>query len=868
MTTQQSRPGGTTQAANTAVDTLILDGSRTARTASTGMNPTLEAALELLAHGIAPIPVRMDGSKRPALSSWKQYQERLPTEAEVLAWFADDAAGLGLLTGPISGNLIMGEVEGRGMAELPTIRAYAEACGQLDLWNRATTAWLEQSPSGGLHYFYRSTEEPPGNQKLARRPATAEELAENPADKVKVLTETRATGGFAVVAPTNGKGHETGQPWVNLLGGPASIPTLTPEEISDFHRMLSIINSMPAPAAPSPPAGPGIFTRQTADSNGQSGTFDGVSPLDDYEAKTSWPEILEPEGWTLVWTDHACTSYWRRPGKTSGQASATTGHSHDRDRLYVFSTSTDLPTETPMTKQFVYAALHHGGDMSKAASALRKKGYGTPQQDTRPAKAASEATTPTDTGNAGERHTAARTAGPAATLSTVEGTADQQHRGQARMAYRLAEKYNSKLMYVRGIGWHVWNGRNWAEDEKDYATNAVLETLRRALADSIGGDKELREDVRKCEQAAGINGVLNIAAALPALRASTDELDADPSLFNCWNGTLDLRTRQLRPHDPADRITHIARGAYDPNAVRTSWEGFLSEILPDPEERAYTQRVFGLAAHGRVREHLFPVLTGSGSNGKGTAYGAIVNALGDYAVIINPELLMAAGHGSGGPEMMVLRGARLVIGSETEEGRKLDAALMKRLTGGDQLTARPLYQPPVTWTPSHQLVYVTNHLPKVKGNDPAVWRRIRVIPFDVVVPDEQKDETLPERLELAADAVLTWLVEGWFQYEDMRGMNEPETVLRATDAYQTESDALKRFIESECETGPYIHVPARELYNAWSAWAVTDGADALNERAFAKELDRLGYERRRTTAGNVRAGIGLAQEDTEKQGPM
>src|SRR5690606_16889709 len=124
------------------------------------------------------------------------------------------------------------------------------------------------------------------------------------------------------------------------------------------------------------------------------------------------------------------------------------------------------------------------------------------------------------------------------------------------------------------------------------------------------------------------------------------------------------------------------------------WEGFLAKVLPDADERRYLQRVFGQAVYGRVREHLFPVLIGTGANGKGTAYGAITNALGDYARIINPDLLMVRERGGvGGPEMMTRLGARLVIGSETEEGRKLDEATMKRLTGGDELTARNLYGP-------------------------------------------------------------------------------------------------------------------------------------------------------------------------------
>lgn len=441
----------------------------------------------------------------------------------------------------------------------------------------------------------------------------------------------------------------------------------------------------------------------------------------------------------------------------------------------------------------------------------------------------------------------------------------EQHRGQARIAYRLAARYANRLMFARGLGWHVWDGSRWAPDDKAHATTAVLEVLRDALTESLG-DQELRADVRKCETANGIRGVLDIASALPELRAGTDELDADPFLLNCANGTLDLRTREIRAHDPADRITRVTRGAYDPTVDSTMWTEFLTTVLPNEAERKYLQRVIGQSVFGAVREHLFPVLTGTGANGKGTAYGAIANAMGDYATIIDPSLLMATERGHGGPEMMQLFGARLVIGSETDEGKQLDASTMKRLTGGDQITARNLYQPPITWEPSHQLLYVTNHLPRVKGDDPALWRRIRVIPFDVVVPEEERDAQLPDHLKLAADAILTWAVNGWFAYEDAGSMEEPDAVRLATDGYRSDSDPVLRFTRDYCITGSNCSATSRDLFQAWSRWAESDGAERLSEKAFGQQLDRLGYEGRRTRVGIVRAGIGLPADGATRRG--
>lgn len=442
----------------------------------------------------------------------------------------------------------------------------------------------------------------------------------------------------------------------------------------------------------------------------------------------------------------------------------------------------------------------------------------------------------------------------------------EQHSGQVRMAYRLARSHVDRLLHVHGIGWHYFDGKRWAVDDSGRARRAVLDVLADALAASIG-DKQLRADVARCESATGISGVLDIASALVEFAATVRDIDADPFLFNVANGTMDLRDRTLRGHDPRDRLTKVTTGAYDPGADTSAWDAFLASVLPDDDERAYLQRVVGQSVYGRVREHLFPVLIGTGANGKGTAYGALTFALGDYATVINPDLLMARERGGmGGPEMMTLLGARLVIGSETEDGRKLDEAIMKRLTGGDELTARRLYREPVTWQPSHQLIYVTNKLPQVKGNDPAVWRRIRVVPFDVVVPIEDRDPALPERLALHADAVLTWVIAGHFDYEDHGGMREPASVVRATGDYQADSDAVCRFIVEACFVSPAAHCSTRDLYAAWQRWAIEDGAVPMTEKAFAKELDRLGHEATKTKAGMRRKGISALATDDEMGG--
>ncbi|WP_234336632.1 DNA primase family protein, partial [Streptomyces graminis] len=186
------------------------------------------------------------------------------------------------------------------------------------------------------------------------------------------------------------------------------------------------------------------------------------------------------------------------------------------------------------------------------------------------------------------------------------------------------------------------------------------------------------------------------------------------------------------------------------------FEQFIERILPDPDVRAFVQRFFGYAMLGKVTEHVMPIFTGTGANGKGTLRDAVMSAMGDYAIEVDPAILMESKHERHGAFKMRLRGARMVFCSETEQGKRFAESTMKRLTGGDPIEANLMHKNPITFDPSHALVMLTNHLPAVSGDDPAVWRRILVVPFDVVIPPEDRDGGLPDRLKKAAPAVLAW----------------------------------------------------------------------------------------------------------------
>ncbi len=440
--------------------------------------------------------------------------------------------------------------------------------------------------------------------------------------------------------------------------------------------------------------------------------------------------------------------------------------------------------------------------------------------------------------------------------------AAENHSGQVRMAYRLAHAYKDQLLHVHGLGWFYWDGARFALDDRGRAKRAVLAELRRALAGSLD-DKELRADVRKCESASGVAGVLDLAAALVPFATSVADLDADTHLLNCPNGTLDLRTLELRPHAAADRITKRCRGAYHPDAESPLWEAFLARVLPDADVRGFVQRLVGVGLLGEVREHVLVILTGVGANGKSVFDKTIRYGLGDYAITAEPDLFMHrdGAHPTG---EMDLRGVRWVVVSESDKDRQLAEATMKRLTGGDTIRARRMRQDFVEFTPSHTALLITNHLPKVSGDDAAVWRRLRVVPFEVVIPEDEQDGELDARLQLEADGILAWAVVGYRDYL-MRGLDEPAVVRAATDKYHSENDAVRRFVADRCLTAsPVLKSTTGQLFDAWTAWRRTDGAEEISQKAFGKSLERLGYPAADPVNGKRwRNGIGIQVVDDE-----
>ena len=434
-------------------------------------------------------------------------------------------------------------------------------------------------------------------------------------------------------------------------------------------------------------------------------------------------------------------------------------------------------------------------------------------------------------------------------------------------AHRLIAVYGDRLRYVPAWRrWLVWDGKRWAYDGTGQSARWMKSIARRVTADALALEDEKERKAalniaRRGESSAGVAGALTLAGTETGIVATPDGLDADPFLLNCPNGVLDLRTGQLGPHDPRLLLTKMTGASYKPDAAGPVFSRFLERVQPDPGMRSYLGRLLGHSLEGRVISHILPIFHGDGGNGKGTLINhAVLPALGDYADAADADLLTARSFDAHPTGVADLCGLRLAVLHETDAGRRLAEGTVKRLTGGDRLKARRMREDFWSFDPSHTFVMLTNHKPIVTGTDEGIWRRLRLVPWDEVIPEAERDEELPDKLALEREAVLAWLVAGYLDWR-ANGLADPEAVEKATRKFRDESDVLGRFLRECCLLGPAFHVGSSELFSAWSKWCADQGEDAGTQTSFASELQAKGLDNYTSKGRRRWRGIGVADDE-------
>lgn len=461
----------------------------------------------------------------------------------------------------------------------------------------------------------------------------------------------------------------------------------------------------------------------------------------------------------------------------------------------------------------------------------------------------------------------ARTDGSSALAPVVkiDGKRHDEPLTELGFARRLVGKHGDELRYVVPWNrWLVWNGTRWAPDADGHVQRCmkvIAREIHTSLIRDSKADPDMLRAAKRAESSSGVKGALTLAATEPEIAITPDRLDAHPFLLNCANGVIDLRTGERLDHDPDLLLTKMAGAPYEPEAEGTVFAKFLERIQPDEDMRLFIRRLLGLSLEGKVTAHVLPIFYGDGANGKSTLTDAVMNALGDYADAADPDLLRARTFDAHPTGVADLFGLRLALLHESDAGHRLAEGTVKRLTGGDRLKARRMREDFWSFEPSHTFVMLTNHKPLVGGTDEGIWRRLRLVPFEVIIPGPERDEDLGDKLAEEAGAILAWLVGGYLDWRRY-GLAEPDKVTEATQAYRAESDPLGRFLGERCLSMPAMHSGSSELFGAYEKWCAAEREDPGTPKAFADSLKAKGFESYKSHGLMRWRGVGLAAENS------
>jgi putative DNA primase/helicase len=446
-------------------------------------------------------------------------------------------------------------------------------------------------------------------------------------------------------------------------------------------------------------------------------------------------------------------------------------------------------------------------------------------------------------------------------------------------ALEFAKDHADTVRWTQSHGWLVWDGRRWKADETLAIVELGKKTAARMMeeakeqykaaadlvADAADSDDELEKreaaaaqkrakqalaNAKYCRQKKGLDAMIALARSLSGIAVRFDQFDSQHHLLNVLNGTIDLMTRTLRPHDKADHITRLAPVKYEPAANAPTFDRYLTSTFnKDGELIGWLHSFLGSCLTGETKDELLVVFWGGGSNGKSKLVELILSLMGDYAWKAPAEMLLARKQDQHSEERASLCGRRFVAASETDQGRRLNEGLVKELTGSDTMSARFLYRDRFNFQPTWKLVLSTNYRPQIRGNDHGIWRRIKLVPFTQRFwkPDEppgpeelRADKDLGEKLKAEHSGILAWLVLGaadWYA----NGLPKCKAIEQSTEAYRSAEDMVQQFIDQRVEMDPKARVRGREIYAAFKAWHEAEGmpGQPLTGTVFGTRLGEL-----------------------------
>ena len=447
-------------------------------------------------------------------------------------------------------------------------------------------------------------------------------------------------------------------------------------------------------------------------------------------------------------------------------------------------------------------------------------------------------------------------------------------------AERFRERYLDRLLWCPALGWLAWDGKRWSREGADDLVKIAEHDTVRAIQEEAD---EVRESGLKGEETGGRDYVFAVVKEQPVFysdkiaswgRASealnklgalskrgapyfaigVEKLDADKMKINVANGTLVVARKSdgedyvsFKPHDPADLITKISPVDYEPAAACPEYDKFITRVQPQEPMRVFLHQWLGLSLTGDVSEQKLAFLYGKGSNGKSVLIDAVSYVAGDYGETVPIETFLDHGKsrnaGQATPDLAILPGVRMLRTSEPEKNSRLAEAMVKLVTGGEPIQARHLNRDFFKFYPQFKLTISGNYRPTISGADEGIWRRLRLLPFNITIPKEERDIHLSEKLRAEASGILNRLLDGLRLWCD-KGLIEPEAVTLATAEYRSASDPLGRFLSMCVEESAGDRVQSSVLYQVFEAWCKSSGETAWKQKGFSLAMEERGYKRK------------------------
>ena len=410
----------------------------------------------------------------------------------------------------------------------------------------------------------------------------------------------------------------------------------------------------------------------------------------------------------------------------------------------------------------------------------------------------------------------------------------------------------------------LWNGTCWEIDKKGKVEEDCVDFVHHMyrglrVINDLQLQKDFEKHLIKSESFRRIQALVGLLKMSKDIKVSDDELDTDNYLFNVNGITLNLKNGKGFPPEPKNLITKKSKFVYDKEAKCPTWDLFLMQIFnQDKDLIRFVQKAMGYSLSGDVTEQCLFILWGTGANGKSTFLNVLQELFGDYACTTGTETFMKKTSEQSN-DLARLKGIRLVTTTEVEQGKSLSESLIKQITGGDEITARFLYGEYFSFKPTFKIFMATNHKPKIRGADNGIWRRIKMIPFTVTIPPEQRDKTLTEKLITENSGILNWLIQGYAMWRK-EGLNEPNAIREANEEYRMDMDAVGTFVNDCFDIDATLRwrLPNQMLYQTYIKWCNVNNERVMSQKWLTMRMSEKGFKR--MVSNNGRIWLGLARK--------